>query len=65
MEKFYVCQDSKCPGTEFDTYEEACEYLRDCRKKTNEYDEGFIEGPGCDREAYDYGRYDYPLSYTY
>lgn len=49
MNKYFVCQDSMCPGTEFNTYGEAYAYLNEMRRKDfSAWYCARIYGPGLD-----------------
>ncbi len=49
MNKFFVIQNSMCPGTEFATYLEAREYLNVMRLLfPKDWTEGLVLGPGLD-----------------
>lgn len=44
MEKYYVCQDCTHIGTEFDTYAEARDYLRNMRQNNSvAWCNGFVD----------------------
>ncbi len=45
---YYVVEDADDPGTEFDTYQEACDYLNELRLKYPDSDvcDARILGPG-------------------
>ena len=57
MDKYFVVQDQKCPGTEFDSYGEARDYLVSMQKKNPMlWNDGRILGPN----LYTDDPYDYP-----